>query len=424
MEEISTYPAKMANMLTTQWLQRGGAAALLPQKQSLTRLLDVMYQASLLHEEGTPVRCRVLFGTPTELMGSESVKSNRLRILPFSEGAAFTPNNLRKLSAAAGFYRTLLAVSEDEVEALTIWGIVLTGTDWVNRVDGCRFDGVTLPRNLVIQAVGPGHLIAASGYSRVIETRNGQLLTEGFDPFRSKWLTQRFNGFRESLLQQLPNVQHDAEKTQICESFVRDAGQSVVRRVLRLVRNRRHGGLLLFLPDGSHEDETCARWLRFRVQYRPDDTPLLFSRLLLRLMRRALHIGQANGLSVVRWSDYQKLHDAELTQLDKALIEFGHFLADMMSVDGALVLDRNFRLIGFGGEILGDTPVQKIYRALDIEANRSRIEPAVSAGTRHRSAYRLVNGLNHAIAVVVSQDGDVRFVAHHHDRLTYWPYLP
>ncbi len=95
-----------------------------------------------------------------------------------------------------------------------------------------------------------------------------------------------------------------------------------------------------------------------------------------------------------------------------------------MSVDGSLVLNDDFRLIGFGGEILGESHVRKIHRACDLEADQVIVEPADSAGTRHRSAYRLVDGTRDAIALIVSQDGDVHFVAHHREKLTYWPYLP
>ncbi len=95
-----------------------------------------------------------------------------------------------------------------------------------------------------------------------------------------------------------------------------------------------------------------------------------------------------------------------------------------MSVDGSLVLNRSFQLIGFGGEILGDTHVSTIERAVDLEGENSITEQADSSGTRHRSAYRLVSSVQDTIAVVVSQDGAVRFVAHRGGRLVYWPYLP
>ena len=41
-------------------------------------------------------------------------------------------------------------------------------------------------------------------------------------------------------------------------------------------------------------------------------------------------------------------------------------------------------------------------------------------GTRHRSAYRLCNELRDVIAVVISQDGNVRFVKCKDEAVTYW----
>lgn len=423
MNQFSSYPAEMAAALFKQWSQRGLPVESLPGSTSLTTLLDISYQATLLREEDNPVRCRIIYASPAQLQALRSVQS-RPYVLPFSQPAELTAHNLRKLSAAADFYRALLAVDADGDGRLMIWGIVVTGTDWVNRVEGTNFDCVPLPPNLVIQALGPGHLVAASGFSRVLETRHGQLLTDGFDPFRSVWLSRRFDNVRSKLLDRLSVHASDGQTPTICETFIRDVAQSVVRRVLRLVRNRQHGGMLLVLPDSSREDGTCDRWLRFRVEFQPDDSTLLYRNITDRLMTRALEVGQTMQRSVVTWNDYQQFPDAELRRLDDDLVEFSHFLSDMLSVDGALVLDHSFRLIGFGGEVLGDMPVRQIHRALDLESEHSVVEPADTAGTRHRSAYRLVNGSNQAIAVVVSQDGDVRFVAHHNNKLTYWPYLP
>jgi hypothetical protein len=41
-------------------------------------------------------------------------------------------------------------------------------------------------------------------------------------------------------------------------------------------------------------------------------------------------------------------------------------------------------------------------------------------GARHRSAYRLAGALPGSVAVVISQDGDVRFVCKKGGRVTYW----
>ena len=420
--ELSSYPAGMAAALRERWAEGGHPAAALPPDACLVLLLDRMYQASLMHEEGEPVRCRIIVAPPNAFAGEIEDGAGDLNVFRFAQASAFTPHDLRKLAAAAGYYRALLGVEPGGPEAPVIWGMVVTGTRWVNRIGGDRLGETQLPRSLVIQILGPGHLIAACGYTRVLESAGGKLLAEGLDPFRSEWLPERFSSVRASLLAELGESLPDAGSTRICDSFVKDVAQSVIRRVLGLVRTRGHGGILAYLPDGpgSATDE----WFRFRVRFAEDESALRFGKLLVRLMRRVLEVGRSLGLSVCTWSDYRRMHDPELAEVDDALIGFGHVLADLMSVDGALVLGRNFRLIGFGGEILGDSHVSRIERAWDLEAERTVAEAADSSGTRHRAAYRLVNGEREAIAVIVSQDGDVRFVAHHRGRLVYWPYLP
>ncbi len=416
------YPAEIATVLRERWAAEGHRLAALPDDAALVVLLDTMYQASLMHEEGDSVRCRIIVASPETIADELEAGVGDLNVLRFAEPRAFTSHELRKLAAAASYYRAMLAVHVDRIESPTIWGMVITGTKWVNRFGGDRFDQSPLPPNLVLQVL-TGHLVAASGYNRVLESSGGKLLLEGLDPFQSNWLSARFSPVRNSLLAELKEVQPDPGSTQICEWFVRDVAQSVFRRVFGLVRTRGHGGMLVYLPTGAGR-ELVDKWFRFRVRFAEDDAVLWFRKLIVRLMKRVLEVGGALGLPVCTWNDYRQMHDAELAELDDALIGFGHFLADLMSVDGALVLDRNLRLIGFGGEILGESHVMQIYRAIDLEAQRSVAEVADSSGTRHRSAYRFVHSARDAIVVVVSQDGDVRFVAHHNDKLAWWPYLP
>jgi hypothetical protein len=422
--ETSSYPVEIAKALREFWAADGYLAAALPADAALVLLIDMMYQASLLREEGESVQCRIIVAPPEAFAPTLAWGAGEVNVLPFAEARALTPHELRKLAAAAGYYRALLAVHVSAMGAPLIWGMVVTGTKWVNRFGGDRFDEAPLPPNLVLQILAPGHLIAASGYTRVLESAGGKLLREGFDPFRSGWLSERFHPLRSALLAELKESLPDSGATRICESFVKDVAQSVFRRVLSLVRTRGHGGMLVLLPTEAGGRAMIDQWLRFRVRFAEDDSALWFHTLLIRLMKRVLELGSALGLAVCTWNDYRRMHDAELAELDDALIGFGHFLADLMSVDGALVLEQYFRLVGFGGEILGENHVAQIHRALDLEAERSIAEAADSSGTRHRAAYRFVNGTRDAIAVVVSQDGDVRFVAHHNGKLVYWPYLP
>ncbi len=63
---------------------------------------------------------------------------------------------------------------------------------------------------------------------------------------------------------------------------------------------------------------------------------------------------------------------------------------------------------------------RRVARALDVEADVAVEESVGGVGTRHRSAYRLCNELRDVIAVVISQDGNVRFVKRKDEAVTYW----
>jgi hypothetical protein len=112
---------------------------------------------------------------------------------------------------------------------------------------------------------------------------------------------------------------------------------------------------------------------------------------------------------------------SEVSKGDAALFEVAHLVADLTHVDGAVVMTTGLDLLGFGGEIAGDLPeVPRVMRARDLEGVEREWVRTDRVGTRHRSAYRLCHILRDALAVVVSQDGGLRFIRWHKDAVTYW----
>ncbi|HBE67638.1 MAG TPA: hypothetical protein DDW52_05760 [Planctomycetaceae bacterium] len=416
----SVYPKGLAERVKARWPELNISASHLPEPGPLADLIDIAYQTSLLEEESRHVTARIAFLDRSDSVAASAPLSTPLE---FDAPIPLTPHSVRKLAAAVSYFRSLLKVGLNASGGWQIQGMVTTGTHWINHDAGPHDQAGSLPACLIVHVNGPGHLLITYGAQRVLESHGGMVLEDAFDPFRSAWLPRRFVKVRESLLADLPATVQQGS-SQICESFVKDFAQSVVRRALRLSRTRRHGGMLVYLPLGDEGERIADDWFRFRVRFKPNDHTKRFRQMMLRLMERAHQVGTRHGLQVITWDDYQHMDDTELMKIDRELIEFAHLLADLMDIDGSLVLDRSFRLIGFGAEILGDSHAKVVHRAIDLEATQAAPEAADSAGTRHRSAYRLVNGVPDAVAVVVSQDGDVRFVANQNDRTTYWPYLP
>jgi hypothetical protein len=129
--------------------------------------------------------------------------------------------------------------------------------------------------------------------------------------------------------------------------------------------------------------------------------------------------GSADGTSVdevadpraVGWREYQDGKDKEVASLEEAIMEVAHLVAALATTDGAVVMTKRYELLGFSGEISGKlADVETVLRVLDVEGDEFEEESTESEGTRHRSAYRLCKELPGVLTVVVSKDGDVRFV--------------
>jgi hypothetical protein len=123
----------------------------------------------------------------------------------------------------------------------------------------------------------------------------------------------------------------------------------------------------------------------------------------------------------VGWEEFEATTVAQIETLDEALFEIAHMIAGLAAADGAVVMSKDNELLGFGGMVSGRLPDLKcVWRALDLEGEKVVEEGTANVGARHRSAYRLCGTLPGSVAVVISQDGGVRWVCQKGGRVTYW----
>jgi hypothetical protein len=123
----------------------------------------------------------------------------------------------------------------------------------------------------------------------------------------------------------------------------------------------------------------------------------------------------------VGWEEFEATTDAQIETLDEALFDVAYLIAGLAAADGAVVMSKHNELLGFGGMISGRLPdVESVGRALDLEGEKVAEEETGNVGARHRSAYRLAGALPGSVAVVISQDGGVRFMCQKGGRVTYW----
>jgi hypothetical protein len=123
----------------------------------------------------------------------------------------------------------------------------------------------------------------------------------------------------------------------------------------------------------------------------------------------------------VEWADFAASDSPKLAHLEQTVFEWSRLVAQLAAVDGAVVLNKRFALVGFGAEVSTELPSPpRVHRALDVEGQRREPRDIEEVGTRHRAAYRFVHGHPEGLCIVVSQDGNVTFVAKRDQDVVFW----
>ena len=400
----------------------------LPDQNTLDHLISCCYQASLMREEDRPVRFRLILREPGCFDSKDGPPTGLHRLL-FSEPQPFDEYKLQRLSPATDFYRSLIGVRHDAHEGLQIWGIVHSGSRWVQNVYGGRMIAPALPLSLVVYVTDPGRITVCKGPLTIATLNRGQIISPAHEVFDSAWLPAGFASVR-SRLWELHLAAKDAAKkpwADLDPGIANTIAQQVARRIISSVRNSGHGGTILVIPPEMVE-QVFEENPYLSIEYRVTDeaTRKRFQTLLVNLMNTLAEVygRKANKGKPVGWDEYVASNEESLALLDEAVFDLAHLFADLTSVDGAVVFTEAFELLGFGAMIsVGLKGVKTVARALDIEGLQREQVYSGSFGARHRSVFRFCNAVHEAIAIVISQDRLVRFVKWKEGMVTYWDHV-
>ena len=418
------YPADLARFIRERWDEE--RAGTLPEQGALETLISACYQASLLREEERAVTFRVILCEPDRLSPNEGPPGG-IHKLEFPETRQFDIQELRRLSPAADYYRSLVGVCLGEEGELKIWGLVHSGPRWLREGQGGRDAPPPLPRALILRVHGPGRIAVDVGLEALCKLEEGRLSDASMNVFDSHWLPDTFAPVRAELAKIHAGLRDQARKkgevwARLDNDLTRMIGQHTIKRIISAVRDSHHGGTVVIVPPDLADDILADRYVSLKYKFTDAEPRRRFRTLIVDVMNAlARSYAGTPARDPVGWDDYEASSDDELTELDEAIFEVAHLIAGLTAVDGAVVMTQRFEMLGFGGEISGDLPaVKTVARALDVEADAAVEESAEGVGTRHRSAYRLCGELRDVIAVVISQDGNVRFVKCKDDAVTYW----
>src|SRR5919112_4339656 len=246
----------------------------------------------MLPEEEGPVIFHPTLAEPA-LFASEGRPPDDLQRLEFPRSLPFEPRSLRRLSVAADPQRTLIGVRREGDGGLRIWGLVNSGTRWLRDVQGGRRAGAPLPQAPVIHVNAPGSIEAYKGHELVGKLQGGRLSGSRMDPFESEWLPGQFSRLLEEFTER-----HEVARNRALElsgerwaplepTLRRRITERMMKRVISVLRDARHGGTGIFLPtenagDLSREDH----YIDLRYPFADARARLSFPNLIIDILNR------------------------------------------------------------------------------------------------------------------------------------------
>lgn len=430
---MHVYPTDLVTLINQRWGSpppaedgsAAAAAAVLPGKAALEQLISTCYQVSMMREEDRPVTLRLILVSPAVFPIDQGPPKGFHRLL-FSTPRAFNEYELRRLSPAVDFERSLIGIEPHPEKGFQIWGMLNSGIRWLQQERGGNKKTNQLPDAFVVHVTGPGMLTICRGLKIIATLKGGKLLDASANAFQSKWLTKLFAPVRQALLDNhelfRASVLYPVAKIE--DEFIENLQFQLLKRIISVTRMSRHGGTFLVFPN-DYQDEFVKEspYIQLKYRFQNDEAIRRQQQLMIRTIRLATTVlGDINDPDkVVTWQDYVGLrHESAVYDLEEALYEQAQFVAALSSVDGAVVTCGRGPL-GFGGMIVGSLDkLTEIAKASDTEGKIVTLAKIESYGSRHRSAYHLCNSLHDVIAIVVSQDGNVQLAKWRNGIVTCW----
>jgi hypothetical protein len=414
MQRGHAYPPDLARYVEANW---PGPAPLTVSSALLREALSIAFEASMTSDEARPTRFRLLL-TPLAGLPEDGVPNQGVLRLRFDRSRPLTADELRRLSPSTPF-ETALIGAEPEDGKLRIWGIAHSGPAWLAPTWGGRSPVPNWTHDPIIHVTGPARIAVRSAGKLVGALQAGELVATMVDVFESEWLPALFADAREEAIAEHAERQARTTSPSMAEhSLVGRVGQHMIRRTIQLVRGARHGGMILVIDAAPDMDASTVAGLRMKYRFGRDAPSHWYRTLLLEILEG---VAATSSKALVGWADFEADQSPRLERLEQSIFELSRLLANLTAIDGAVVLDKRLSLLGFGAEVSPELPVPaRVFRALDSAGRERVLDDIENVGTRHRAAYRFVHDHPRGLALVVSQDGGVRFVANHGGDVLFW----
>jgi hypothetical protein len=409
-----SFPTDLAGRVTDRWntfvSRHDRPAPPLPSPQDLKHILETAFFASLEREEGRDLRF-VLCCAPSLDVRRDGV-DDPMAVAALGQPRLMTVDEIRALAPAVSPNNAAIMIRFPEQGAparpCEIVGVLNVGSNLARARSGRSFYHRPAPYALVIDVRDAGELHIYRGGIKLAALRAGllhdQLAFSGLEFLPVSDILARGEA---ALRPRIDVPEHEPARE--TSDFQWMALLNTVLCIVNGIREAGHGGTVLLTAPESLPS------LPVRVKFAVEDTGHVLAERFLDFLNARHRLASARwelrkGLGRER-SALSHLQNATFVA-EEDLADACDLVARLGSVDGAVVLQSDLRVIGFGTEIVLDAA--QAVTAHEVVGTPRQIDqwPEVNSesfGMRHRSALRCVARADDTAAFVVSQDGTVSF---------------
>lgn len=384
---------------------RGRLKKTIPSEQDFYDMLDLMFQTSLLTEEGKSVLTSVTWISQDDFNTQEVGQFRRSKLtLNFDTPITCSARNLTKLNGVVNGKTGTLLIFRQEPE-ICIWGICYFmgkigpfGEIPASTEETRHFS----PDRPTITIMGIGSLQISRGGSIIGRIENGKFMESQPSVLTSYMLgqyTDRLIGVELNLATNRFNSPSDANisyQLRDCIDFI-----------VEILSQRRVGATVILVPNDKIElaqSETDTAWgVSGTIEIKDLQQGIL------------KHLEQARNP--------QRFSNVLFALKNQQALRYRlRSLMDLAGIDGALLLTPSFEVIGFGMKIKSQKWPGQIHHGPIDDPTKTQDLDFSRLGTRHNSALNFVGRVNGAIAFVASSDGPIRaLVKSTEEKIWYWP---
>lgn len=359
----------------------------------LCQFVDIIYCLSTCSEESRYINCRFAI--------SSGVDCTDDMFLKFDSPIEFEIGQLTKVSLSSDFDRTQIVVEKNKLGNLEVVGIckyietplVFSVTDlFEDKEELCLF-------NILIRE--PGVISAFFGSSEIYTLNRGQICINQLHTIVSSrspsLLDEVISQTRIDIWNEIGDIK--IGDYHISQVLLTDYYDYFLMRIINKMNALHHGGTLILCDDSKGIADKVN--ILYKVQDAGDSNQMY--KKIIEIGKK--NTGFLNGDCRGTIRDYKEFKEAEY---------IADSIAQLSSVDGAVLLSTKLQLLGFGTVISFPQTKKSSFDYIDydcIDSPSDCIKSLENRGTRHKSAYYLCKNYKVA-AFVVSQDGGITCMAH------------